>query len=103
MATPRKSDKAYPGYLADQNRKPLFSKGKGMQPFTPSTREEELLSKTVHPEDFEAAKKSLSDDLQTAEDKINTLEVRFNELCNMLSVQLANSSFKLLEIRNAKK
>lgn len=91
--TPRKSDKAYPGYLADQNR----------EAFVPSAREEELLSKTVHPDDFEDLRKSLSDDLQTAEDKINTLEVRFNELCNMLSVQLANSSFKLLEIRDAKK
>lgn len=84
--TPRKSDKAYPGYLADQDRKP----------FVPSAREEELLFRTVHPEEFVEAMKKIND-------RLETLEVRFNELCNMLSVQLANSSFKLLEIREAKK
>ena len=100
MAKPRKSDKAYPGYLADQDRKP----------FVPSAREEELLSKTVHPDELEELRKDLikiisrrTKEIDVIDERLETLEVRFNELCNMLSVQLANSSFKLLEIRDAKK
>ena len=96
MATPRKSDEKYPGYLEDQNRKP----------FVPSAREEELLSKTAHPEDLARAFawiERLADRVETLEEALEdfkeTFRVRFNELCNMLSVQLANSSFKLLEIR----
>jgi len=77
LATSRKSERDYPGYLADQNRKP----------FTPTAREEELLQKTVHP-----------DELKEALARIETLEVRFNELCRMLERQLANSGFLLLKI-----
>jgi len=93
MATPRKSEKEYPGYLEDQDRKP----------FEPTAREEELLSKTVHPENFEDFAKIVTDDIGKLKDRVETLEVRFNELCNMLSVQLANNGFKLLEIRDAEK
>ena len=32
-------------------------------------------------------------------ENIETLVVRFNELCRMLSVQLANSSFEILNIK----
>ena len=96
MAQPRKSDERYPGYLADQDRKP----------FKPTKREEELLSKTVHPEEFEEFKRLCGFEENCVDantDRLDRLEVRFNELCNMLSVQLANSSFKLLEIREAEK
>lgn len=84
-ATPRKSGKAYPGYWADQDRKP----------FVPSAREEELLTRTVHIIDY-------LEQMDATSKRLETLEVRFNELCNMLSVQLVNSSFQLLEIRDAK-
>ena len=93
MAQPRKSDEKYPGYLADQDRKP----------FVPSAREEELLNRTVHPEEFRETVSEIKKSFHDIDHRLETLEVRFNELCNMLSVQLANSSFKLLEIREAKK
>ncbi len=77
-AHPRKSEKDYPGYLADQDRKP----------FVPSAREEELLSKTVSPEE-----------LLLIECRLETLEVRFNELLTMLHAQLANTGYLLLKIQ----
>lgn len=87
MATPRKSDEKYPGYLKDQNRKPFFE---------PTAREEKLLFRTVHPEEFVEAIKKIND-------RLETLEVRFNELCGLLHVQLANSSFLTLKIMEAEK
>ena len=96
MATPRKSDEEYPGYLADQDRKP----------FIPTAREEELLSKTVHPEEFAEFKIKINGavsnimlEVDLLKSRVERLEVRFNEVCRMLSVQLANSGFELLRIK----
>jgi len=35
--------------------------------------------------------------------RLETLEVRFNELCGLLHIQLANSSFLTLKIMDAEK
>jgi len=88
MATTRKSDKEYPGYLQDQDR----------ALFVPSAREEELLCRTVHPEEFEGYMKLVAKNNEGIKNRIETLEVRFNALCNMLNVQLANSGFLTLKI-----
>ncbi len=93
MSQPRKSDKKYPGYLEDQNRKP----------FKPTTREEALLQQTLHPEEFYETTKVFHDSIDKIEDRLETLEVRFNELCGLLHVQLANSSFLTLKIMEAEK
>jgi hypothetical protein len=52
----------------------------------PTPREEELLQHTVHPDEF----KEFTAEMRK---RIQTLEIRFNELCRMLSVH-----FNLLEI-----
>jgi len=91
MATPRKSDEKYPGYFEDQDRKP----------FKPTAREEELLSKTVHPDDFEQFIRLVAKNEEEIRNRLETLEVRFNELCQMMFVQLANSSFLTLKIMEA--
>jgi len=88
-ATPRKSDKDYEGYLEDQNRKP----------FTPTAREEELLSKTVHPDEFRETIQNLVDLIAVERDRRETLEIRFNELLTMLHAQLANTGYLLLKIQ----
>lgn len=94
MATPRKSDEKYRGYLEDQDRKPFFE---------PTPREEKLLFRTVHPEEFVEAIKKIDARLESLENRMETHDVRFNEAMQMMFVQLANSSFLTLKIVEAEK
>ena len=78
------SKKEYGSYLEDQSHKKLDLCGICGQP-RKKVCFECCLSQTMALADLEM--------------KIETLVVRFNELCRMLSVQLANSSFDILAIK----
>jgi len=87
LAQPRKSDEEYPGYLEDQNRKV------NQKQCSFCGRE------TVQFVCGGCHKASI----KIVNDRLETLEVRFNELCGLLHTQLANSSFLLLKIDEAEK
>ena len=84
MVTKKMNKKEYESYLQDQSHKKLDLCGYCGQP-----------KQKVCRECFEITYR----EVVKHRENIETLVVRFNELCRMLSVQLANSSFDILAIK----
>ena len=81
-----------------QPRKSEFNHFKETCVFKPSAREEELLARTVHPDEFKEAMKKLGALVHIERDRRETLEVRINELLTMLHTQFGNSGFLTLKV-----
>lgn len=93
--------------------KPDFDHFKETCVFKLTAREEELLTRTVHPDElkeaveatktlelrFEAVCKILDGKLAELVAEQETFKARFNELLTMLHVQLANTGYLLLKIK----